>query len=118
MVADQFAQAQLRLVDQHRLSKQPWLLFSEGAGSALCQSIQKSRGSRLPSIVFVAAVSILQEGRRRYEECERKRREEEVRRYDERQQLLWERNSLRGFQEMTVELTCFITTAPVQPSIG
>jgi hypothetical protein len=60
--------------------------------SALRQSWSDAPGrsleEQLPEIAatFIAAAPILQERRRRYEECERQRREAEMRRYEERQQ--------------------------------
>lgn len=57
---------------------------------------------QLPDIaaVFVAAAPLLRERRRQYLEAEKRRRDEELRRYEERQNALRDKNRLRGLLEL------------------
>ena len=57
---------------------------------------------QLPDIaaVLIAAAPILRERRRQYQEAEKRRRDEEFRRYEERQNALRDKNRLRGLLEL------------------
>lgn len=120
-IKEKFRQVRHPLTDEEKKRgfnpKRPWRQELQSTGllqlsieprlhsalpSSWIDAPDQSLETQLPEVAatFIAAAPILRERRRRYEEEEQRRHQEELRRYEERQKQLRERNRLRGLLEL------------------